>query len=99
MKKKILIIGAGAQGNVISGVLGKAEDVGSITLGDIDVARAREVAEFVNPGKIEAALIDAANVEEMTSLMKSGGYDLVVNATLTNFNRRIIQAAVDAKTN
>ena len=99
MKKKALIIGAGAQGNVISGVLGKAEDVGSITLDDIDMARAREVAEFVNPGKIEAVLIDAANLEEMTSLMKSGGYDLVVNATLTDFNRCIIQAAVDAKTN
>ena len=97
MKKKILIIGAGAQGNVISGVLGKAEDVGSITLGDIDVARAREVAEFVDTGKIEAIRIDAANLEEVASLMKSGGYDLVVNATLTDFNRNIIQAAVDAK--
>ena len=99
MMKKVLIIGAGAQGNVISGVLGKAEDVGSITIGDIDVARASEVAEFVNPDKIEAILIDAANIDEMTSLMKNGGYDLVVNATLTDFNRCIIQAAVDAKTN
>ena len=36
MKKRILIIGAGAQGNVVSGVLSKAEDVGRLTLGDID---------------------------------------------------------------
>ncbi len=97
MKKRILIIGAGAQGNVLSGVLGRAEDVGRLTLGDIDVERAREVAEFVAPDRIEAVRIDASDVEGMTSLMKDGAYDLVVNATLTNFNRSIIQAAVNAK--
>ncbi|MHC4066656.1 MAG: saccharopine dehydrogenase family protein, partial [Planctomycetota bacterium] len=97
MKKKILIIGAGAQGNVIAGVLSKAEDVGGLTLGDIDVERAREVAEFVNQGKIEAVRVDASNIQEMTSLMQNGEYDLVVNATLTDFNRSIIQAAVNAK--
>ena len=97
MKNRILIIGAGAQGNVVSGVLGKAEDVGGITLGDIDLERAREVAAFVDPDKIEVIRIDASNVEEMTSLMKSGDYDLVVNATLTDFNRSVVQAAVNAK--
>jgi saccharopine dehydrogenase (NAD+, L-lysine-forming) len=97
VKKRILIIGAGAQGNVVSGVLSRAEDVGGLTLGDIDVERAREVAELVHPDKIEAVRIDASNIEEMTSLMKKGKYDLVVNAALTNCNRSIIQAAVNAK--
>ena len=54
MSSRILIVGAGAQGNVISGVLSKAEDVGVLTLGDIDVERAKEVAQFVAPDKIEA---------------------------------------------
>jgi saccharopine dehydrogenase (NAD+, L-lysine-forming) len=97
MKNRILIIGAGAQGNVVSGVLGKAKDVGGITLGDIDLERAGEVAAFVAPDKIEVVRIDASKVDEMTSLMKSGDYDLVVNATLTDFNRSIIQAAANAK--
>jgi saccharopine dehydrogenase (NAD+, L-lysine-forming) len=97
MMKKVLIIGAGAQGNVVSGVLSKAEDVGSLTLGDIDLERAREVAEFVHPDRIKAVRIDASDIEEVTSLMKNGEYDLVVNATLTDFNRSIIQAAVNAK--
>ena len=97
MESKVLIIGAGAQGNVISGVLSKAEDVGKLTLGDIDVDRAREVAEYVQADRIEAIRLDASNVEEMTSLMKKGEYDLVVNATLTEFNRSIIQAAANAK--
>jgi saccharopine dehydrogenase (NAD+, L-lysine-forming) len=97
VKKNVLIIGAGAQGNVISGVLSEAEDVGSIILGDIDAERAREVAEFVNPDRIEGIRVDASNVEEMTSLIASGSCDLVVNATLTDFNRSILQAAVNAK--
>ena len=97
MKKNVLIIGAGAQGNVISGVLSEAEDVGNIVLGDIDAARAREVAEFVNPDRIEGIRVDASNVEEMTSLITSGNHDLVVNATLTDFNRSILQAAVNAR--
>jgi hypothetical protein len=78
-------------------VLGKAEDIGHVSLGDIDLERAREVTEFVHPDKIEALRVDASNVEEMTSLMKSGDYNLMVNATLTDFNRSIIQAAVNAK--
>ena len=32
-----MIIGAGAQGNVISGVLSKADDVDTILLGDVDL--------------------------------------------------------------
>jgi saccharopine dehydrogenase (NAD+, L-lysine-forming) len=99
VKKRVLIIGAGAQGNVISGVLSKAEDVESVILGDIDLERARGVAEFVDPDRIEAIRIDASNVEEMTSLIAGGNFELVVNATLTDFNRSILQATVNAKTN
>ncbi len=37
--KKVIIVGAGAQGIVITGVLAAAEDVAEIVLGDIDVPR------------------------------------------------------------
>jgi saccharopine dehydrogenase-like NADP-dependent oxidoreductase len=97
--KKVMIIGAGAQGNVISGVLSRADDVGTILLGDIDVRRAGEVAEFVDLKKITAVRIDAANVDEMTFLMKKGGYDLVVNATVPVFVRPIMTACANAGIN
>jgi len=97
MMKNVMIIGAGAQGNVISGVLSQADDVGTILLGDIDEDRAGEVAEFVGSKKITVKRIDAANVQEMTAEMKQGDCDLVVNATLPAFNRSILQACVQAK--
>lgn len=94
--KKVLIIGAGAQGNVISGILSKAEDVADIMLADIDIERAREIIQYVGSEKIKIATVNAADKAEVIELMKKGGYDLVVNATLMTFNRQIIEAALEA---
>lgn len=94
--KKVLIIGAGAQGNVISGVLSKAQDIGEIMLADIDVERANEVAQYVGSGKIKTATLNAAHKADMVNLFKKGRYDLVINATLMTFNRQIIEAALES---
>ena len=95
--KKVLIIGAGAQGNVISGVLAKAEDVAEITLADINLERAREIVQYVGSGKIKTARVNAADTADVAGLMKKGGYDLVVNATLMTFNRQILEGALAAR--
>jgi hypothetical protein len=47
---------------VVTGVLAKAEDVGGITLGDIDVERPGELAEFVAPDNTAAVRVDASKV-------------------------------------
>jgi saccharopine dehydrogenase (NAD+, L-lysine-forming) len=95
--KKVMIIGAGAQGNVISGVLSRAEDVGTILLGDVDVSRANEVAQFVGSDKIKVKRVDASNVDEMVTLIEQGPYELVVNATLPVFDRPILKACLQSK--
>ena len=95
----VLIIGAGAQGNVLCGVLSRAHDVGRIVLGDISLDRAKEVAQFAGSDKIEVERVDASNAREMEGVMKRGGFDLVVNATLPLFNRPIMEATLKAKTN
>ena len=94
--KKVVIVGAGAQGNVISGILAKAPEVGKIMVVDLDVGRAAEVAETINSNKIEVAKADASDKSHLLELFKTGGYDLVVNATLMTFNRQIIEAALEA---
>jgi len=94
--KKVIIIGAGAQGNVISGVLSKADDIGEIMLADIDIDRANEVAQYVGSNKIKTGTVNAADKEDVASLLKKGNYDMVVNATLMTFNRPILEAALDA---
>ena len=94
-----MIIGAGAQGNVISGVLSQADDIGMILLGDVDLERANEVAQYVGSDKITVERIDASNVQEMESQIKQGPYELVVNATLPVFDRPILEACLNAKAN
>jgi saccharopine dehydrogenase (NAD+, L-lysine-forming) len=94
--KKVIIVGAGAQGNVISGILAKAPEVGKIMIVDLDVERAAEVAETINSDKIEVAKADASDKSQLSEIFKKGGYDLVVNATLMTFNRQIIEAALEA---
>jgi len=94
--KKVLIIGAGAQGNVISGVLSKADDIEEIMLADIDLQRAKGIAQYVDPEKIKTGTVNAADKADVLNLMKAGSYDLVINATLMTFNRQIIEASLDA---
>jgi len=94
--KKVIIVGAGAQGNVIAGILAKAEDVCKIMLADLDVERAAEVAEYLNSDKIKVDKVDASNKAQLVELFKKDDYDLVVNATLMTFNRPIIEACLEA---
>ena len=91
--KKIIIIGAGAQANVLCGVLAQAEEVGQILLTDIDLVRAREIADTNGSAKILTEALDAARVEEVAARMERGRFDLVVNATVPRFVHTIMQAA------
>ena len=94
--KKVIIVGAGAQGNVISGILAKAPEVNKIMLVDLDAARATEVAQTINSDKIEVEKADASNKAELIEIFKKDQYDLVVNATLMTFNRQVIEASLEA---
>jgi saccharopine dehydrogenase-like NADP-dependent oxidoreductase len=95
---RVMIVGAGAQGNVLCGVLSRADDVAKILLVDRDLERAEEVAQFAGSNKIEVDRIDASNSIQMTEALKKGEFDLVVNATIPLFNRQILQAACNART-
>ncbi len=94
--KKVIIVGAGAQGNVIAGILARAEEVSKIMLVDLDVERAAEVAEYLNSDKIQVDKADASDKDQLVGLFKKDNYDLVVNATLMTFNRQIIEASLEA---
>lgn len=97
--KKVIIVGAGAQGNVICGILAKAPEVSKIMLVDRDTDRALEVAEYINSDKISVKKVDASDKSQLLLLFKEDNYDLVVNATLMTFNRQIIEAALETDSN
>jgi saccharopine dehydrogenase-like NADP-dependent oxidoreductase len=55
--KKVILIGAGAQATVITGVLSRASDVSEILVTDIDEVRAKELAEVNGSEKVSAEKI------------------------------------------
>lgn len=96
---KVIIIGAGAQAGVITGVLAEAVDVNEIVLTDIDIERARGIARTNGSPKIKAETIDASDIDGMADRMTDGGFDLVINATIPMFVRQVLQAAFKAGIN
>jgi hypothetical protein len=63
--KKVIIVGAGAQGIVITGVLAEAEDVAEIVLGDIDV------------GVFPPEVLDSDAIDIFLEGIKAYGIDVV----------------------
>ncbi|RLC63178.1 MAG: hypothetical protein DRI01_05685 [Chloroflexi bacterium] len=96
---KALIVGAGAQGLVISWVLTRSDDVSEVVLGDIDQGRLKDIVETNQSKKLKTAMVDASDTDGMARLMKDGKFDLVVNATLPAFNDNIMEACYEARVN
>jgi len=97
--KKVLIIGAGAQGTVIAWVLSRSDDVSEIVLGDIDLNRMKEIVETNKSSKLKIEKLDASSVDGMIKLMKDNKFDLAVNATMPAFNDPIMEACYETRTN
>src|SRR5262245_61028838 len=96
---KVAVLGAGAQGNVVAGVLAGETDIASVTLADIDPERARETAANLGSAKIRVDRVDAADVGATRSFLASGRFDLVVNTALPHLIPRVMQAALESRTN
>jgi saccharopine dehydrogenase-like NADP-dependent oxidoreductase len=97
--KQVLIVGAGAQGNVVGWVLSKAPEIGRIVLADLDTRRAEETARSIGGDTIRTERVDVTNVEETAGLIRRGGYDLVVNVAPPQFIPQVMKAALDAGSN
>ena len=97
--KRVIIIGAGAQANVLCGVLAQAKDVGEIFLTDINPDRPREIAETNGSDKIKTEILDASDMKKMTARLKKEKFDLLINATIPMYVHQIMQAAYQARAN
>jgi saccharopine dehydrogenase-like NADP-dependent oxidoreductase len=94
--KKVLIVGAGAQGNVVGWALSKAPEIGRIVLADLDLRRAEETARSIGGDLIRTEKVDVTDVAGTAALMRRGGYDLVVNVAPPQFIPQVMRAALDA---
>ena len=93
---KVVIIGAGEQGYVLTWNLVKHPDVAEIVVADSVEERASEVAARVGAGKARAATVDARDVEQVASLAADG--ELIINAVVPECDEALMRAALKAKT-
>ena len=94
--KKVLVIGAGAQGGPCASILAGEESVNEIRLGDIDLALDQKVADKINSIKVELFKLDASDKEQV--IKAADGVDVVINLTHLKFNDTIMSAALAAET-
>jgi saccharopine dehydrogenase-like NADP-dependent oxidoreductase len=91
---KVLIVGAGMQGQVITWNLGRNPAVTEIVVSDCDEVRARFVAEQVGNGKARAVLVDASDTDMVA--MAGESCKLIVNAVIPEFNMAVMRACLKA---
>ncbi len=90
--KKILIIGAGAQGGPCASILARDKSVSEIVLGDIDLGLVNRVKEKIRSDKITAVKLDAGKIGDIERAAR--GVDVIINLTLIRFNLNIMKAAL-----
>lgn len=93
--KKILIIGAGAQGGPCASILTRDKDISEIVLADLNPGLANRVKDKLKSDKISVVQVDAAKIEDIERAAR--GVDVVINLTLCRFNENIMKAALRCK--
>ncbi len=91
---KVVIVGAGQQGHVITWNLARNPAVSAIILADYDEARARLIAEQVGDRKTTPMVVDASDTAAVARL--AAGAKLVVNAVIPEYNMSVMRACLQA---
>jgi saccharopine dehydrogenase-like NADP-dependent oxidoreductase len=94
---KATIVGAGAQGAPIAFLLSRAPEVDEVVITDNDSDRLGLIRDLIASDKVSAQRIDAGNVDDVVKVCR--GKNVVVNATIPEFNLTILEAALKAGSN
>lgn len=89
---KILLLGAGAQGSVIAAELAKSREVSEVKIADIDLKRAKVLAERLKSERLSAQRLDVSNLDDVARAAE--GMDVVINAVGIKFNKNIMVATL-----
>ena len=92
--KRVLVVGAGAQGGPCASILAGEPGVQEVRLGDIDLALAQRVVERIGSGRVIPLKLDASHQAELVEAAR--GVDVVINLTHLRYNDTIMDAALAA---
>ncbi|MCG6909339.1 MAG: saccharopine dehydrogenase NADP-binding domain-containing protein [Deltaproteobacteria bacterium] len=91
--KKLLLLGAGAQGSTVAKRMNEEPNVAEIVCADYDVAAVKEMERTLQ--KATALELDATRVENIVRAAR--GVDLIVNALPIVLSPNALQAALEAE--
>ncbi|MGQ9459788.1 MAG: saccharopine dehydrogenase C-terminal domain-containing protein [Candidatus Bathyarchaeaceae archaeon] len=94
---EVAILGMGAVGGTVARFLAKSKYVDKLLLADINEARARELKSKIESDKVWTEKVDASNRESLAKVVK--GNDLIINATVADYNLEVMNAAFNAGSN
>ncbi len=96
---KVLIIGAGGVGNVVTRKCAAVPEVFSdIMLASRTLEKCEKIAEDIGGNRIKTAQVDADNTEELISLIDQFKPELVINVALPYQDLTIMEACLKTKT-
>ncbi|MDR1866316.1 MAG: saccharopine dehydrogenase family protein [Bacteroidales bacterium] len=94
---KVLIIGAGGVGTVVTHKIASVPEVfGDILLASRTKSKCDAIAAAVGGNRVKTAQTDAGNVPELTALIRSFQPDIVVNVALPYQDLTIMDACLEA---
>ena len=91
----VLVVGTGTVGEAIAHLIKGKKWLGTLTLADYSLDRARTVADAVGAG-YKVAQVDAGNAAQLKELIASSKADLVLNAVDPRFVPAVFDAALEA---
>jgi saccharopine dehydrogenase (NAD+, L-lysine forming) len=97
---RVLIIGAGGVGTVVAHKVAQLSDVFTdIMLASRTKSKCDAIAQHIGGNKIKTAQVDADNVPELVTLLKSFKPELVINVALPYQDLTIMDACLEAGVN
>lgn len=95
---KIFIIGAGGVASALCKCFEKDKKVVAVTCASNNIKKAKEFIQTRGRKiKLLKSNIDASNTNQLAKAIM--GFDLVINASLPNFNQQVMKAALQSKVN
>ncbi|HEY5656316.1 MAG TPA: saccharopine dehydrogenase C-terminal domain-containing protein [Myxococcota bacterium] len=92
----ILVIGSGGVGAAVAAIARRRDFFNSMTLADIDGARAKAVAGQTGDTRFRGIELDASDAAAVVDLVRSNGIDLILNSADPRFVMPIFDAAFEA---
>jgi saccharopine dehydrogenase (NAD+, L-lysine-forming) len=94
---EVAILGIGAVGGTVARYLAKSKYVDELLIADINETRARELRSKIKSDAVSVEKVDTSDRKLLAKVAR--GKDLIINATVADYNLEVMDAAFNASSN